>query len=619
MRVGVVAAVIAVALLSACRPGSSRTSALVVIGVDGMDPAFLERHWEALPNLRRMRDTGGFRRLKTTNPPQSPVAWSTFITGLNPDEHGIYDFVHRDPKTLAPYSSLNRTEPPRLQLPLDPWILPLSAPRVVSLRNGTPFWKLLADRDVPVITMRMPTNYPPVEAGHAIAGMGVPDLRGTFGTFTLFTGDPEEISRTVPGGRIVTVAVENDRAVLPLEGPPNTLRKDQSISTIPIVADLDLEANGVRLSIGDSVTLLQKGEWSDWIPAEFPLLSKVASVRGMVRVYAKQIAPYLQLYVTPVNVDPGDPVLPISAPSSFSGDVVKDSGPFYTQGIAEDTAALRHGALSLSEYLSQSRLVFEDERRLLLYGVRNFRNGFLFAYFSVVDQNSHMLWGLDEAALVETYRAVDGAIGEAMRALPEATFLVMSDHGFTQFRRSFQLNAWLAEKSFLALTGAAGGENFANVDWSRTQAYGLGLNGLYLNLRGRETRGVVSQQERTALLDRITAALLKARDPKTGEQIIQMIGRPAQTDTAPDLIIGYSSSYRASWNTGLGGTDGALIEDNNDAWIGDHCVDPAAVPGALLSNRVLRNDTPELRDLAVTILRFYGVDPPTSMKGRDVF
>src|SRR5512141_271426 len=101
-------------LLAACgAPVSPDMPKLVVIGVDGMDPVFLERHWDELPALRRLRDTGGFRPLRTTTPPQSPVAWSTFITGLEPAGHGIYDFVHRDPKRMSPYSSMDRTEEPR--------------------------------------------------------------------------------------------------------------------------------------------------------------------------------------------------------------------------------------------------------------------------------------------------------------------------------------------------------------------------------------------------------------------------------------------------------------------------------------------------------------------------
>ena len=455
MRLGVVGLAVVLAMLSACRDVARKFDpGVIVIGVDGMDPVFLDRHWDSLPNLRSLRDTGGFRRLKTTTPPQSPVAWSTFMTGLEPDAHGIFDFVHRNPETLTPYSSMNRTDPPRFQLSLGEWLIPLSSGRVVSLRNGTPFWKLLVDRGVPVTTMRVPTNYPPAKAGRAVAGMGVPDLRGTFGTFTLYTNEPEEITREVSGGHIQRVDVQpNGRVVLPLAGPPNALRKDQRTVTVPIVLDIDPNASAARISIGNSIAIVQEREWSEWLPVEFPLIPHVASVRGAVRVFAKTFSPRFELYVSPVNLDPFQPALPISSPADFSRDIAKETGRFFTQGIAEDTAAYRHGVFSLAEYLSQSRLVLEDERRLLRYCLRNFQGGFLFSYFSVVDQDSHMLWGRHEAELLETYQAVDEAIGEARRSAPAAKFIVMSDHGFTGFDRSFQLNAWLHEKGFLALNG----------------------------------------------------------------------------------------------------------------------------------------------------------------------
>ncbi len=621
MRLGVVGLAAAIAMLSACRDVARNFDpGVIVIGVDGMDPLFLERHWDSLPNLRSLRDTGGFRRLKTTTPPQSPVAWSTFITGLEPADHGIFDFVHRNPQTLSPYSSMNRTDPPRFQLSVGEWLIPLSSGRVVSLRNGLPFWKLLVDRGVPVTTMRVPTNYPPAKAGRALAGMGVPDLRGTFGTFTLYTDEPEEITREVSGGHIQRVDVQpNGRVVLPLAGPQNALRKDQRTVSVPIILDLDANAHAARISIGDSIAIVQEREWSEWLPVEFPLIPHVASVRGAVRLFAKMLSPRFELYVTPVNLDPRRPALPISSPDDFSRDVAKETGRFFTQGIAEDTAAYRHGVFNLAEYLSQSRLVFEDEMRLLRYCLRNFRGGFLFSYFSVVDQDSHMLWGRYEAELLNTYQAVDEAIGEARRSAPAAKFIVMSDHGFTGFHRSFQLNAWLHEKGFLALNGPPGGEGFVGVDWSKTQAYALGLNGLYVNLRGRESRGIVAQRHRAAILRQIIDSLLQVRDPVTQARVISSVAAPKQSDTAPDLIVGYSPGYRASWDTGLGSTAGEVIDDNRDAWIGDHCVDASAVPGVLLSNQTIRLDDPALRDLPVAILRLFDSDPLPAMQGRAIF
>jgi hypothetical protein len=243
-----------------------------------MDPGFVERHWAALPNLRRLRDRGSFSRLGTTTPPQSPVAWSTFITGLEPGEHGIFDFVHRDPATLQPFSSMGRTEEARFTLPLGPYVLPLSGSRVISFRRGTAFWQTLSAHGIPVTVIRMPTNYPPVEAGRAVSGMGTPDLRGTLGTFTFYTDDPEELSRSVAGGQIVKIDVQNGRALLPVEGPPNSLRRDHRLSSVNMEVDVDPTNPVARVAVGDETAILREGEWSDWITADFPLIPHLASV-----------------------------------------------------------------------------------------------------------------------------------------------------------------------------------------------------------------------------------------------------------------------------------------------------------------------------------------------------
>lgn len=230
-----------------------------------------------------------------------------------------------------------------------------------------------------------------------------------------------------------------------------------------------------------------------------------------------------------------------------------------------------------------------------------------------------MLWGRHETELLRTYQAVDEAIGEVRRAAPAAKLIVMSDHGFTSFDRSFQLNAWLRERGFLVQNGPTGGEGFVGVDWSRTRAYALGLNGLYVNLRGRESKGVVAPRDKAALLKEIIDTLLQERDPLSHARVISAVAAPKQSDTAPDLIVGYSSGYRASWDTGLGATAGPVITDNRDAWIGDHCTDAAAVPGALLSSEKILHDDPELRDIPVAILRLFDAEPLPEMKGRAIF
>jgi len=586
-----------------------------------MDPAFLERHWSDLPNVRHLRDTGGFRRLGTTTPPQSPVAWSTFITGLDPSAHGIIDFVHRDPKTMLPFSSMSRTVEPRFSIPMGTYILPLSSARVETLRKGEAFWQILSDRHIPVTIIHMPTNFPPVDAGEALAGMGAPDLRGTQGTFTFYTDDPEELARDVPGGRIVKVHAENSRFILPVEGPPNSLRKDQRFATQQLVVDVDPDRSVARLSLGGAMAIVQQGEWSEWLRADFPLLGWLAGARGMLRIYAKEFHPRLAVYSTPVNIDPRAPDLPISAPSSFSRLIARDIGPFYTQGIAEDTSAYRQDVLTMQEFLRQSAMVRDDELKLLRYSLDHFREGLLFFYFSSTDQNAHMLWGKHEPELLESYRAVDSAIGEAVNRFPNASVVVMSDHGFTSFDRAVHLNTWLWQQGFLELQGPPRGEDegFANVDWSKTQAYALGLNGLYLNVAGREKNGILRPGAETeAVIRRLIEKLVPFRDPANGRQVVEVVATP-RPKLGPDMIVGYARGYRGSWQTALGAVSHSILEDNTDAWIGDHCINPDDVPGVLLSNQIIHADHPTLKDVTVTILELFGASPGPGMTGKSVF
>jgi hypothetical protein len=555
-------------LLAAC---SARHAGrrLIVLGVDGMDPNFVERHWNALPNLRRLRDTEGFSRLATTTPPQSPVAWSTFSTGLDPAEHGIFDFVHRDPKTHEPVSSFAEVLPPAHMLSIGPWVLPLSKARAQSFRRGKTFWEILAGRGVPVTVIRMPANYPPVPgAGHQLAGMGTPDLEGTFGTFTYYSDDPLDIARDVPGGRIVPVTAANNRVLLPVEGPPNTLRRDRSPANLTIIADIDPEAASARFQIGDQQFILKQGEWSGWIRVRFPLLDHAATVSGMFRLYAQKLSGGIRIYRSPLNADPDDPALPLSTPADYSAEIASRIGPFYTQGIEEDTAAVRQNVFSLDEYLRQSRIVHQEHERLLHDALAHFHDGLLFFYFSEIDQDSHLLWQRHEAELLKTYRAVDHSIGEVIAQAAGAEVIVMSDHGFAPFDYAFSLNTWLKRNGF-------GGH-----------AYALGLNALYVNAKG--TAG------REAILARLIPRL-EAEKPA-----IQTVSRVPSSSSpyAPDLVVGYAPGYRASWETALGEAPPNIIEPNNDAWIGDHCMAAEAVPGVLFA----RHRVPSLKELSTVIL-----------------
>jgi predicted AlkP superfamily phosphohydrolase/phosphomutase len=365
------------------------------------------------------------------------------------------------------------------------------------------------------------------------------------------------------------------------------------------------------------------------VKAEYSLIPHVNCVRGIFRVYLQQAHPFLRVYVSPVNIDPEDPALPISTPRDYSRRLTEAVGPFYTQGIAEETSAFRAGILSKDEFLVQSRKVLADSLRMFRYQLDRFQEGLFFYYFSSVDQNSHMLWGRYDSDLLEIYRAVDEAVGQAIaKAGSDTPQLVISDHGFAPFNRAVHLNSFLMREGFLTLDDPAktGDEElFTHVDWSKTMAYAIGLNGVYVNLEGRESGGVVPEADKRQVLDKLAKRLAEFKDPVSGEKVIERVYFPEEEfrgrnlKYAPDLLIGFRRGYRASWQTALGAVPREALEDNTQAWIGDHCMASDLVPGVLFSNRPVRALSPHLWDIAATILGEFGVPKASGMIGQSVF
>ncbi len=620
---------------------------VIVLGMDGLDPTLLRRYIAEgkLPHFAKLAEHGDFRELGTSNPPQSPVAWSNLITGMNPGGHGIFDFIHRDPRTMTPYLSTSRVEPPKHTLKVGSWVLPLSGGTVSQLRSGKAFWEVLEEHDIPATVFRMPSNFPPVgKRSRTFAGMGTPDLLGTYGTFSYFTDDLFAPAGAVNGGHVYAVRVENSRVKAQLTGPYNSFRKGAPAVTADFTVWLDPVEPVAKIALQGQEIILKEGEWSGWMRVQFDLLPFLSSVRGICRFYLKQAHPGFQLYATPINLDPADPALPLSTPAEYSRELAEELGPFYTQGIAEDTKAVTAGVLNDAEFLQQSREVMSEQLRIFDRELRRFQAGLFFFYFSSTDQNAHMFWrAMDErhpgysaevaakfsGVLEDIYVRMDEALGKAMERLDQSTtLLVVSDHGFAPYYQSFNLNTWLLQNGYLALKpGAAvsGGRDYlADVDWSRTRAYGLGLNALYLNLRGRERDGIVAPgAEAEGLLAEITGKLLAVRNDKL--HVLSRVDRAsaaysgARVGEAPDLILGYNRGYRAGWGTVLGGFNKSVLEDNIEAWSGDHCMDFTQVPGVILSNKKLALADPALTDIAPTLLEEFGIRKEAPMTGRAVF
>ncbi len=632
----VLALVVAV-VAGACtrRPTAGRK--VIVLGFDGLDYTLTRQMIDSgrLPGFQRLATTGGFAALGTTIPPQSPVAWSTFITGLDPGGHGIFDFIHRDPKTMLPYLSTTRTEGPARTINLGRWQLPLSSGRVELLRRGQPFWDVLEARGVPTTIIRMPANFPPSgSATRELSGMGTPDLLGTYGTFGFYTSEPFAFAgQALSGGQLHPVRVRDGVVRTWLEGPNNPLLREPEKLRAEVSAHVDDTNQHVKLIVGSEERLLAVGEWSDWVPVSFSL-APTQSLRGEVRFYLKALDPFFELYASPLNIDPLEPAMPVSHPSNYATELANATGRFYTQGMPEDTKGLKTGVLTEAEFLAQARIAGEENRRQYDYVLDQFTGGLLFYYFGNVDQVSHMMWRARDPAhpgytaasdrphervIDELYQGLDAIVTATLARLgPDDLLIVMSDHGFTSWRRAFHLNSWLRDQGYLTPLDATRLEDagiFANVDWSRTRAYGLGLNGLYVNTKGRERDGIVEPSDRAALVTEIASKLLATVDPNTGSAAVTKVYRredvyrlAGSADIAPDVIVGYAKGTRGSDESALGGLTRDVIVDNLSHWSGDHCMDHETVPGILLASRPLRRPAPTIQTLAAAILAEFGIE-----------
>jgi len=225
--------------------------------IDGMDPKILTRLISEglMPNFKDLSETGTFRPLGTSIPPQSPVAWSNFITGMNPGGHGIFDFIHRDPSTFIPYLSTSRTEPPARTIKFRDWVIPLSGGKVELLRRGKAFWQILEENGIPCTVIKIPSNFPPAESrAQSLAGMGTPDIIGSYGTFSFFTEKIPDNMNEISGGEVYQVNVIDNQVDAELTGPENTFKVDKPKMFIPFRVNIDPREPVARISIQDKIS-----------------------------------------------------------------------------------------------------------------------------------------------------------------------------------------------------------------------------------------------------------------------------------------------------------------------------------------------------------------------------
>jgi predicted AlkP superfamily phosphohydrolase/phosphomutase len=658
------------------RPARRSAQRVFVIGFDGMDPT-LARKWMdegKLPNLERLADEGTFKTLGSTQPSESPTAWSSFATGVNPGKHNIYDFLIRDLQTYFPDFNMVRKDPPEFL-----WgMIPIKRPRIQSTRGGTSFWVDAGRDGIKSTVLTVPVTFPPeeIEHGSMLAGLPTPDIRGTLGTYYYWATDLSryEEGNTEFGGILKRLVFEDDQARTELVGPPNPIVRQQLREAraktpltdadrikiaelearedirLPVDVRWDKAGKAVTVGINGQSVRLREGEWSGWIDLDFTV-NFMLRLHGMTQFYVIRSGPELQLYASPVNMDPRNPPTPISKPDGFATEIASELGVYRTLGWAESTdKPLNDDRVGEQAFLDDSNRAMDDRERVIFKNLEHDDWDLFVAAIETTDRISHMMWRLIDpthpmydAALAakygdsieRIYRRADDLVGRLRAKLPkDAVFIVMSDHGFHSFRRGVNLNTWLVQNGYMAFEGQSEkktladlfgrGRFFQGVDWKRTKAYAVGLGQIYFHLEGREGQGIVSEgAEYTALQNEIRGKLAALVDPKDGQRVFRDIYRRDDIyhgeylRNAPDLQVGFNDGYRVGWQDTLGGVTQAVIEDNTRKWSGDHCATATEISGGVLfMNRKIASDAPNIMDLSPTILKLLGVPLPPDLDGK---
>ena len=660
-------------------PKSRYWQKMVILGFDGMDPGLVEQLAadRKLPNIKRLIDQGGLYPLGTTHSAESPTAWASFATGMNPGKHNIYDFLVRDTATYLPDLGMVRREPARFLF----GYVPIARPKVHSIRGGTSFWVTAGRAGVRSSILTVPVTFPPEEVpnGELLSGLPLPDIRGTMGTFYYFATDLSryEEGNTEMGGILKRLLIENDVAHTELIGPPNPLVRQQIEQVrrkgplseqdraqlvelqgredvrLPMTVRWNRAGKTATVDLGGQSITLQPGHWSKWVDLEFRI-NFLVRIRGMAQLLLMNADRELQLYVSPVNWKPDAPPIPMSYPAGFSADLFDKIGYYRTLGWAEATWPLNEARMDEQTFMDDLYKAFDDRAQVILTRLTAREWDLMVGVIESTDRVQHMMWRLIDpkhpmydpalaakfgGAIESVYRRADAFVGEVMdRVDPGTPILVVSDHGFHSWRKAVNLNTWLVQNGYMTLQGQrpadkklddlfGGGTFWENVDWTRTRAYAMGIGQIYFNLRGRESQGIVSPgAEARQLADELTGKLLTMKDPDDGAPIIRSVYKRDDIysgeflNNASELQIGMHEGYRVSWQSTLGGSPEGLVYPNMKKWSADHGgYDYATTAGVLIANRRLTTSTPTIMDLAPTVLKYFGVPVPAEIDGKAVF
>ncbi len=634
------------AMVSGARParGASKPR-VIILGFDGMEPSIVNVMMKngELPNLHAVQQQGNYQLLRSTLPPQSPVAWASFATCQEPGYHGVFDFLRRNPRNYVPLPGIGITQHP--EFAPDGSVVRPAQHR--NFRQGEPFWKYADKQGVRSKLIHIPFSYPAdmLAGGKMLCGEGVPDIRGYTTTFFALSDSfsPQELSENVSGGVRLPLRFENDVATVEIEGAADPRKGAGHYVSVPMEVRVDRGAHRVAVTVQGKTVSVNEKSWSDWLEWEFAVTPKF-SVRAISRLYAQSVGDQVQLYMSSLQFDPRSPYIPISHPTGYAAELADRYGLYKTIGWAYDTHALRQDAFSEDAFLEDARWTEAWVEQLTLDELDRDELDLLISVWTSTDRLAHMFWRYrdpkhpmysEEGArryggvLEDTYQRMDAIVGKVRQRLREDDLLiVLSDHGFHSFRIGFNVNTWLIRNGYLAVKGAPDSETaftetefLQGFDWTKSRAYSLGLGSIYLNLRNREGNGIVNEADAETLIEELRAKLLEVVYPETGENVFSHVytrhdfgGKPTQ-DT-PDLELGYADGYQSTKSAAKGAAPKDLFELNVDKWSGEHGGSDVAIsPGILFATRALASDA-SIMDIGATALAFLGMPPPPNIQGK---
>lgn len=620
---------------------------VIILGFDGVAPAIIDQMLERgeLPNMSRLAKAGQYERLRSTIPPQSPTAWASFTTCTNPGAHGIFDFIRRDPGTYLPAVGYGQAR----HATLNPKGALARPAHFESLRRGIPFWVTADAHGIRSKIINMPYAFPPdkLDNGIMLCSLGVPTIQGTENMFYWISDafSPDELKRRPSGGMRLPLVFENGHATVRVPGARDLMKSDLAYIEVPIGVVADRKTGSVTVDVQGQQATLRIGSWSDWFVWHFRVTPDF-SVPAISRFYLLQAGERIDIYMNSLQFHPDDPYIPFTAPETYAKTLKDRYGLYKTQGWAYDTHALRQDALTEHGFLQDVQQTMEWRRRLVLDEMMSDEWQMLVAVWTATDRVAHLFWRYrdpnhplydDEQAqrygktIEQVYQTMDSIVGDVMHQLSDDDLLmVMSDHAFHSFRHGFNVNTWLIRQGHLNVPGQSDPTTATNkepylqgYDWSRTRAYGIGFSSIYLNLKGRESRGGVGENDAESFRNELRDALLAVRDPRTNDRVFTGIyfDRVYHGDAkrhAPDLVLGYAEGYQSTKSAAKGCAPSDLFEPNTDKWSGDHVGSDIEISsGMLFANRIMRSDA-AIIDLGSTALDYLGIPIPDSHEGKSL-